>query len=99
MRNPLVRLVGLTAAASLIVAPLVVAGPAQAAPDNKGTATINIVDDLGAPVKGLVTLVPVDDSMTAYAMDPPAPRRRRRSPSCSRRTRPPTSPSASTPSP
>jgi hypothetical protein len=66
-------LVGLAAASSLIVGPLVIAGPAQAAVDGVGTATITIVDDLGAPVKGLVQLVPVDESMDMYTMSPAAP--------------------------
>ena len=70
---PLARLVGLTAAASLMVAPLVIVGPADAAADGLGTATISIVDDLGAPVKGLVVLVPVDDSLDTYPMEPEAP--------------------------
>jgi hypothetical protein len=71
VRTPVVRLVGLTAAASLIVAPLVVAGPANAAADDGvGTATISIVDDLGAPVKGLVQLVPVTDPSTSIPMEP-----------------------------
>jgi hypothetical protein len=73
VRTPLARLAGLTAAASLIATPLVVTGPANAAPDGFGTATISIVDDLGTPVKGMVQLVPVDDTMSTYSMMPPSP--------------------------
>ncbi|WP_028643728.1 hypothetical protein [Nocardioides sp. URHA0020] len=60
MRTPLSRLIGLAAAATLIAAPLVVTGPAHADPDGLGTATIDISDDLGTPVKGMVQLVPVN---------------------------------------
>ena len=70
MRTPVARLAGLTAAASLIAAPLVVAGPANAAPDGFGTATISIVDDLGAPVKGIVALVPVTAPSSPIQMEP-----------------------------
>ena len=63
------RLIGLAAAASLIATPLI-ASPAHAAPDGLGSATITIKDDLGAAVKGMVQLIPVDDTLSAYMMTP-----------------------------
>lgn len=67
------RLVGLAAVASLIATPLIVASPAHAAADGLGSATITIKDDTNAPVKGIVQLIPVDDTMSSYTMAPTSP--------------------------
>lgn len=56
MRKPLVRLIGLAAASSLILAPLAAAGPASAIEPGNGIISVKIIDDLGQPVKASVQL-------------------------------------------
>lgn len=56
MRTPLVRLIGLAAATSLILAPLAAAGPANAVEAGNGIISVKLVDDLGQPVAGAVQL-------------------------------------------
>lgn len=56
MRSPLARLAGLVAAA-LLIAPVAVVVPAEAATAGYGTLTVNIVDGAGKPVSGAVYLV------------------------------------------
>lgn len=57
MRIPFARLAGLVAAASLLVAPFVATAPAQTSTPGTGTLTINVVDDLGQPVKAVALVI------------------------------------------
>jgi hypothetical protein len=62
VRKPLVRLIGLAAAGSLILGPLAAASPANAIDPGNGIISVAIVDDLGRPVVGMVQLIPADPS-------------------------------------
>lgn len=58
MRKPLVRLIGLAAAGALIISPLAAAGPANAVDPGNGIISVKVVDELGQPVTGMVSLIP-----------------------------------------
>jgi hypothetical protein len=59
-------LIGLAAATSLILAPLAAAGPANAIDAGNGIISVNLVDDLGQPVTGMVQLYTSGEDSPLY---------------------------------
>jgi hypothetical protein len=73
VRTSLSRVTGIAAGLALIAAPLALTVPAEAADPGFGSLTVKLVDDLGKPVNGVVTLIPSDPMASSITMTPTDP--------------------------